>query len=133
VRKWERPLAVTVLANAGIGMAATLADIAASPAIAGMLWFSLLVAALGLAAGISMVRGSTAGFVGGMLVGGPQIFSYFPYGGVWNFNVRPGISLCLTTYLHSGVLLVNAVGIVLAAGSALILVNRLRADAQIDL
>ena len=125
MHKWERALALTVLANAVIGMAATMVDIASSPAMVGMLWFSLVVAAIGTAAGVSMVRGRLAGFVGGVLTGASQIVSYFPYNGVWSFNVRPGISLCLTTYWPSGVILVNAVAAVTVTASIAIVAERI--------
>ncbi|MDR7047614.1 ABC-type multidrug transport system permease subunit [Duganella sp. 3397] len=125
MQEFEKWLARVLLLNSALALAVSLGLLGPQQA-GGALAVVFGVAMLGFLAAVLSLRRMISGLIGGIFYYLPQVGSYFPYDGSWQFSVKAGVSLGLVARFGHGVFVLNVVALVLLAATATVLVWRLR-------
>lgn len=125
MQEFEKWLARVLLLNSALALAVSLGLL--GPQQAGATLAVLFgVAMLGFLAAVLSLRRMISGLIGGIFYYLPQVGSYFPYDGSWQFSVKAGVSLGLVARFGQGVFVLNMVALALLVATAVILAWRLR-------
>ena len=126
MRGFETWVARVLLLNAALTLAVAL-GLLGGPRAAAELPVLFGVGLFGFLAAVLSLKRWKIGLLGGMLYYAPQLVSYFPHDGAWQFSVKAGVSVGLVMQFPSGTLVLNMVALALLAATAAVLAWRVRA------
>lgn len=125
MQEFEKWLARVLLLNSALALGVSL-GLLGEPQYGDALAVLFGVAMLGFLAAVLSLKRMISGLIGGILYYLPQVGSYFPYDGSWQFSIKAGVSLGLVARFGHGVFVLNMVALALLAVTAVVLARRLR-------